>query len=201
MADTIHYGVPETRSQIVAALESVNAQSTALWESFSDAAFFAAPDDGGWSPAQNVEHLIKSTAPVTRALGMPRLLLRLLFGVAHVPSRSFTEVRAAYRKTLDEGGQAGRFGPRGDATADTDAPARRKLLDTWRALIPRLIEAVRGWDEDALDRFRLPHPLLGKLTLREMLYFTLFHLGYHAEKVAARGKQGGSLPSVDGPAI
>jgi len=34
-------------------------------------------------------------------------------------------------------------------------------------------------DEDDLDRVMLPHPLLGKLTLREMLFFTIYHVEHH----------------------
>jgi hypothetical protein len=32
-----------------------------------------------------------------------------------------------------------------------------------------LTDAIGRWHEDDLDRYRLPHPLLGKLTVREML--------------------------------
>jgi hypothetical protein len=49
-----------------------------------------------------------------------------------------------------------------------------------------LYGAVEGWSERALDRFRLPHPALGQLTVREMLHFTLYHNLHHVENVAAR---------------
>jgi hypothetical protein len=29
----------------------------------------------------------------------------------------------------------------------------------------------------------LPHPLLGKLTLREMIYFTIYHVQHHHKLV------------------
>ena len=36
----------------------------------------------------------------------------------------------------------------------------------------RLLDAaIAGWKESALDRARLPHPLLGPITVREMLEF------------------------------
>jgi hypothetical protein len=37
--------------------------------------------------------------------------------------------------------------------------------------------------QSALDRWRLPHPLLGRLTVREMLFFTLCHNRHHLEGV------------------
>jgi hypothetical protein len=43
-----------------------------------------------------------------------------------------------------------------------------------------------GWREADLDRYLLPHPLLGKLTLREMLHFTLYHNYHHVQSVATR---------------
>jgi len=48
------------------------------------------------------------------------------------------------------------------------------------------VRAITAWGDDALDRYRLPHPLIGKLTLREMLVFTLFHFDHHRDNVARR---------------
>ena len=38
---------------------------------------------------------------------------------------------------------------------------------------------------DDLDKYVLPHPLLGKVTLREMLYFTIHHNEHHLELLKA----------------
>ena len=40
-------------------------------------------------------------------------------------------------------------------------------------------EKVENWKESDLDKYVLPHPLLGKISLREMLYFTDFHILHH----------------------
>ncbi|MCB9182399.1 MAG: DinB family protein [Flavobacteriales bacterium] len=42
-----------------------------------------------------------------------------------------------------------------------------------------LCKRTSRWSESDLERYLLPHPLLGKLTLREMLYFTLYHVQHH----------------------
>ena len=39
-----------------------------------------------------------------------------------------------------------------------------------------------SFSEKQLDTFILPHPLLGKLTLREMLYFTIYHAEHHKKQ-------------------
>ena len=186
MGGLIHYDEPKTRDEIIASLESVHRQATAIWLRFPPRNFYSGPSVGGWSPAQNIEHLIKSAGPVALALRLPRITLRLLFGTARAKSRSFAQVRQAYRTVLNEGAQAGRFGPRDDHTPDNFTVERQRLLAKWEKVLPRLSGAIRGWDEASLDRYRLPHPLLGKLTVREMLYFTLFHLAHHAEIVAGR---------------
>jgi hypothetical protein len=49
------------------------------------------------------------------------------------------------------------------------------------------VEGVAGkavkFSEKDLDTLILPHPLLGKVTLREMLYFTIYHVQHHVEQV------------------
>ena len=47
------------------------------------------------------------------------------------------------------------------------------------ALINKLNKKIDSFDEKDLDRYILPHPLLGKLTIREMLFFTVYHVQHH----------------------
>jgi hypothetical protein len=183
---TIHYDVPKSRPQIVASLTSVHEQATTLWRRFTPLDFYRPPIIGGWSAAQNVEHLVKSMAPVATALRLPRVLLRVLFGAAHAPSRTFTHLRDDYRAVLAKGAEAGKFGPHDSPPPSDPAASYERLLARWQKLLPNLTDAIDRWDEAALDHYRLPHPLLGKLTVREMLFFTIYHIGHHAAIVAGK---------------
>ena len=37
----------------------------------------------------------------------------------------------------------------------------------------------KNWKDTQLDQYIVPHPLLGKITLREMGYFTIYHVQHH----------------------
>ena len=52
--------------------------------------------------------------------------------------------------------------------------------------VEALTRALEAWDDVDLDRCRLPHPLLGKLTVREMMFFTLYHYEHHRAIIARR---------------
>lgn len=54
------------------------------------------------------------------------------------------------------------------------------------AAVEDFARRIENWSEADLDRYRLPHPLLGKLTVRDMLLFTVQHLAHHASKVEER---------------
>ena len=44
----------------------------------------------------------------------------------------------------------------------------------------KLINALQTkWDDKQLDKYLAPHPLLGKITLRELSYFTIYHTEHH----------------------
>jgi len=182
----VHVEVPRSREQLLAAFAGVHSQATDVWRRCSDGQFFAAAANGGWSPARNVTHLVDSLSAVARALRLPRFVPRLLFGAARQPSRSFEEVVLAYRSALADGAGAGGYTPREVSAGDDPAATRQRLLARWQAALPALSAAIVRWDEAALDRIRLPHPILGKLTVREMLHFSLYHVAHHANVVAQR---------------
>ena len=177
--------VPRTRDEIVAALARLHGESTDYWRAFSTEEFFA-PIGAAWSPADNVRHLTKSIRAVTRGLGMPKVALLFLFGIGRRGSRSYDEVRETYRKALAAGGQAGGYAPSARRPpADLEA-WRGEIMAERERVAQALAREIGRWGEGALDRFRLPHPLLGKLTVREMLFFTLYHNLHHVHVVERR---------------
>lgn len=179
------FAEPAAKPQIVDALRTLHEQSTAFWRAIDDERFFA-PLGEAWSPADNVRHLDRSVAPVAQLLRLPTPVLRLLWGKVRRPSRSYAEVRERYRERLAEGVQAGRFAPPPLPAPASPREARRGLMAK-RELRARALEAaIGGWEEDALDRFLLPHPALGKVTVREMLFFTVYHNLHHVANVARR---------------
>jgi hypothetical protein len=151
-------------------------------DGFTDEAFFA-PQGDKWSPAGHVRHLTKSVRAVADAMRKPKVLL-LVFGLARSPARSFEEIVTAYPQILDRGGLAGRFAPRGED------PERPLIMASWQLAGRGLQRAAARWSERALDRYQVPHPLMGKLTVREMLFFTLYHNAHHARRIRERALGG-----------
>ncbi len=144
----------------------------------SDADFCFTPE-GKWSAARQLDHIIKSVSPVNMALFMPPWLLKGLLGKANRPSRTYDALVEKYLSKLKEGGQAsGRFVP-----VMVDAYKKEILLKKLAHIVKKLTARLRTLPEASLDNCILPHPLLGKLTLREMLYFTAYHVQHHAQLV------------------
>ena len=172
---------PRTQAEILGAFARQESASMEYWTAFDTAAFFR-PIGSSWSPAETVRHLSKSARPVVQALKTPRLFLRVSFGRSRRPSVSYEELRSRYQELLAAGGQAGRFAPSKQAESDLVA-WREKILATYADLQLGLKKAIGRWSESSLDKLQLPHPLLGKLTVREMLFFTLYHQQHHINVV------------------
>ena len=109
-----------------------------------------------------------------------------MFGRNSGPSRSFPVVRDVYRARLQTGATAGRFAPSVRPAPNDPGAWQAEVLASWRHAASALHSSVTGWKEPALDRYRLPHPLLGRLTVREMLFFTLYHNAHHLNLAASR---------------
>lgn len=176
---------PYGRDEIVRELRSVQSQSRQFWDSFSTAEFFA-PFGDAWSPADNVRHLLKSTRPVAGALAMPKVLLGIRFGVALRPSVTYSELRERYLSLLATGVKAGRFSPDRLNPSEQSEEHRRSIMASVDKTFENLTSAATRWRDWQMDRLRLPHPALGNLTVREMLFFTIYHHVHHVENVVRR---------------
>jgi hypothetical protein len=109
------------------------------------------------------------------AFKLPRLAPRLLFGKTNRPSKTYEGVVEKYVKQLNKGGKAsGRFVPKSVGLQEKAFLPRQVMYYT-----DQLCKQVEKASEEDLDNYILPHPLLGKLTFREMLYFTIYHVQHH----------------------
>ncbi|MDH5589386.1 MAG: DinB family protein [Gemmatimonadota bacterium] len=147
---------------------------------------FLAPQGEKWSPADHLRHLARSVKGVSGGLAVPKVALALRFGPTLRGSRPFEEVAAYYREALARGVDAGRFAPSAASPQDATEEWRAGVLRRWRDESDSLVARAGRWGERALDHLRMPHPALGKLTAREMLYFTLYHNAHHARMVVGR---------------
>lgn len=165
------------RRQIIEAMEAVHEVGVAYWAQFGTREFFA-PIGTAWSPAEHVRHLTRSMAPLLPVLRLPRMALRMMFGSPEVRPRSYEALESLYAQALAAGGTAGRFTPPADRAAP-DIVRRNAIMDAHSETLRGLTQAMEKWTEEQLDAYRLPHPLLGKLSVREMMLFTLIHNQHH----------------------
>ena len=177
----ISLGQPYGKSEIIEAWSDEYLEVGRFFAAIDGDAFFAAPA-GVWSPAENLVHLIRSARPVATALRMPKPLLRLRFGRMDRPSQSFAELRATYLDVALAGGAvaSGGFVPQ---VTGSGREVKQRILTAWNGTGRQLERMLAPWPEEALDRLALPHPLLGKLSVREILFFTLYHTMHHVNDV------------------
>lgn len=150
------------------------------WASaLNDDTFFKSVD-GKWSTGEQIEHLKKSSSPLVLALRLPKFVLSLVVGKPNRASRSFDDVQLKYKIKLDAIVEmpTTRFYP----NLQKDK-SKKQILDNYLSTTEKLNKAINRWQDEDLDKYILPHPLLGKVTVREMLYFTIFHTRHHFNSV------------------
>jgi hypothetical protein len=125
---------------------------------------------------------VVSIAAVNQAFKMPKTALRLTFGKPNRPGRDYNQVVQRYQERLSEGGRAsGRYDPN-----PIPAEKRSELIEKLQKEGQTLADNCQKWKEEDLDRYLVPHPLLGKMTIREVLFFTVYHNHHHLKSLQER---------------
>jgi hypothetical protein len=171
---------PKTFSMQIATLSKELMQRHLAFVTYIDSLSketFLEEKNGKWAAAQQADHILRSIKPLVLAFTLPKFMPKLLFGKANRPSKSYDEVVASYQKKLKDGGKAsGQFIP-----AKIDFTKKNFTLQQIMRVSENLSKKLNGFSEADLDQMILPHPILGKMTYREMLYFTLYHVNLHLD--------------------
>jgi hypothetical protein len=171
------------KEEIIEASQKIFKEFTGYSSAINDEKFFLQPADK-WSIAQNVDHLIRSMKPTNLAYTLPKFIVRIYGGKPNRPSRSYDELVAKYKLKLDAGGKAtGQFVPK-----PITGIQKNELISRWNKITAAYTGKLSSNKDEQLDKYIVPHPLLGKITLRELCYFTIYHTRHHLNIIKQRNQ-------------
>ncbi|NJN33276.1 MAG: DinB family protein [Saprospiraceae bacterium] len=124
-----------------------------------------------------MEHLIVSVKGIAGALKDPSVLRQ--FGSADRPSLSFEVLKERYETGLAAKKAVGM--PYQQLNTEG---VKSQVLSNFESINHKLLTRAEALSESDFDILQLPHPLLGVLTLREMLFFTAFHTRHHLDIIS-----------------
>lgn len=136
---------------------------------------FISSQNQKWTPGQQLDHIRRSIQPLAQGFKLPKWIIKMIFGRSNRPGRSFDELVNKYLQKLQDGGRASaKFIPK-----DVNFTDKNKIANSIHQDLECLTKNLCKFSETELDEIVLPHPLLGKLTILEMMYFTIYHVEHH----------------------
>ena len=170
---------PVTKSDILAALESNARTIVEYFSSLAERRFFDGDPDH-WSPAHHLTHLTQASISVERVLRPGASPLH-----PTPRSRTYAEVRDAAAAAVAATPKATLL-DLGRVVAIAPGTTQEQVVRAFESVSAKFRKAAEAWSEEAIDRHALRHPLVGQMTVREMLYFFVVHERHHLKLVRTR---------------
>jgi hypothetical protein len=143
-------------------------------------AIFYTSTNNKWSIAMQIQHLIISANNTKLAFSLPKILVGIIGGKSNRPSKTIDALKEKYYGKLADGATATKkFTP----TTIPSSISQQEIFTRFKKSSDGLLKAIEKNSEADLDKYIIPHPLLGKITLRELCYFTIFHTNHHFESI------------------
>ena len=170
---------PQTQTEILTALES-NATTIVDFYSAQPEAKLYGGDSEHWGPLHHLVHLTRTSTAIQRGLRSQSLPV-------HPTGRSrlYAEVRDAGAASLVATPKE-KLLDMGRVVEVAPGAKRAQLVNEYSRASANLRTAAAEWAEADLDLRAMPHPLIGLLTVREMLLFCVFHERHHLKQVRTR---------------
>jgi len=158
-----------------------SASAVSTWIEQQTAERFTKGPAQKWDTSQHLDHLHQAVVLINKVLRLPKFILRWRFGKPNRKGRDYDSVVARYQAKLKN------LTVTPTATAGKKHPIEEKksLLVNFQIQIQRLQKILDKWTEEELDKYLVAHPLMGKLTIRELLLWMVYHHYHHLENLKA----------------
>lgn len=168
-----------TKEQIITEINAVCLATSVVSKSSNEELFYSSKNQK-WSAAQNYAHLTLSAKLLARGMTAPKIALWLKFGRKfNGVSRSYNEIVQKYIEVnaIPREALTG-FEPKMHANT-----SKSFELEAFEKMHKKLNKTLDNWSEKQLDSYLVKHPLMGKITFREMLCFMIYHIKHHQKAI------------------
>jgi hypothetical protein len=132
-----------------------------------------------WTAGQHILHLADSLHLLNTALRYPNFLLKYKFGTCNREIRSYEAVAKNYQnKLIKNQDKASTFNQKLKKPLFSE---KERLLNRIQIQNKKLQYKIRKLSDTNLDSLVVPHPLMGKMTLREIVMWTACHTEHHTQ--------------------
>jgi len=135
---------------------------------------FTYSHNGKWTAGQQLSHLCLCLQPISQALASKEYIAQK-FGKITRPVLDYDTIVSNYKTGLQHGGKA----PERFVPGLFDTNDKGKAAATLEALLQTIRQQLGTYTDEELDTLVLPHPILGNLTIREMMYLMTYHATHH----------------------
>jgi len=151
------------------------------WLESQDTEKWQSGPEGKWTTGQQALHLLQSIKPLNDAMSLPKFILKHKFGKANRDPRSYEAIVKRYQERLEEA-KGITFGPSKNMKIPNDSD-KEFLLNRLKVENKKLQHKIKKWKDKDLDNLILPHPLMGKMPVREIVMWTAYHVEHHTKQL------------------
>jgi hypothetical protein len=170
-----------TKADILNAFVEMGEKVEFFYRFISDSDFFST-EFGGWSAAQNLQHLVTVNRLVYYLLKIPKWTFCLIPN--QKTAKTFAEWKSYYLNR-ENPIYAGPLQPGRIFLPKDPSFFREKLINEWRNSISQIQESLMDFSEKDLLECNTIHTdmEIGIITMREMVFIILIHFIHHSRKV------------------
>lgn len=156
-------------------IKNLRDSHVAFWDTSLQLPNPTIPENKKWSIYQNVDHINIGLLRLGNYLALPKSQIEILCGLSVRESTTYENLIKIYLNTMASGIKATEpFVPELNLNGKIE-----EVVSIGENLLKAFISNLNDWTESDLDLYYCPHPALGTITIREILYFTIYHVQHH----------------------
>ncbi len=166
------------KSEIVTLLEEKHQELFYLIENHPEKKWMKGPENK-WTFGQHILHLADAIQLLNNALSYPKFILKYKFGKSNRATRSYDVVVKNYQEKLAKNQEIAT-----EFNSKLKIPVLQEktiLVNKLKIQNKKLQYKTNKLKDTDLDMLLIPHPLMGRMTVREIIMWTAYHTAHHTQ--------------------
>jgi hypothetical protein len=134
---------------------------------------------GKWNAGQQLQHVYLCLQVISQALASKKYI-QDTFGRIDRPALNYEEVIARYKAGLAAGGRA----PERFIPGPFEPEQKAQIIASLRQVLDTIKTQLESYSEKDCETLVLPHPFVGKLSIKELFFLMTEHASLHQRSIA-----------------